>query len=157
MLVVDAGPLFEVVADTAQAEPMRSLMAADDDLAAPHLVDAEVLSVIQTQHRRGRLDDTAAAQAVADLRAWPAQRWPHRPLLPRAWELRGNVRGYDALYVALAELLDAALVTLDTRLARATGPRCEVVLIDAIAPGPEHPTAPRPDGYAAGVEQGDTA
>jgi len=105
MLVVDAGPLFEVVADTALIEPARVLMAADDDLAAPHLVDAEVLAVIQTQHRRGRLDDSAAAQAVADLQSWPARRWPHRPLLERAWELRGNVRGYDASYVALAEWL----------------------------------------------------
>ncbi|CAN5897010.1 type II toxin-antitoxin system ribonuclease VapC1 [soil metagenome] len=131
MLVVDASVLFEVVADTAQAEPTRALMAKDDELAAPHLVDAEVLSVIQTQHRRGRLDDSAAAQAVADLQSWPAQRWSHRPLLERAWQLRDNVRGYDALYVALAERLDATLLTSDARLTRATGPRCEIVVLDA--------------------------
>jgi predicted nucleic acid-binding protein len=131
MLVVDAGPLFEVIADTALAEPARVLMAADDDLAAPHLVDAEVLAVIQTQHRRGRLDDSAAAQAVTDLQSWPARRWSHRPLLQRAWELRDNVRGYDALYIALAERLGATLVTADARLARATGPRCEMVLVGA--------------------------
>ncbi|MFC5379426.1 type II toxin-antitoxin system VapC family toxin [Aquipuribacter nitratireducens] len=131
MLVVDAGPLFEVVADTAHAEPTRRIMAAHDDLAAPHLVDAEVLAVIQTQHRRGLLDGSAAARAVADLRSWPAQRWPHGPLLQRAWELRTNVRGYDAMYVALAERLDAALLTADARLAHAAGPRCEVVLVGA--------------------------
>ena len=136
MLVVDAGPLFEVVADTAQAEPARRLMAADDDLAAPHLVDAEVLAVIQTQYRRGRLDDSAAAQAVTDLQSWPARRWSHRPLLQRAWELRDNVRGYDALYVALAERLGATLVTADARLARATGPHCEMVLVGACGDEP---------------------
>ena len=50
--------------------------------------------------------------------------WPHHKLAARAWELRGSVTYYDASYVALAELLDAPLVTLDRRLAQAHGPRC---------------------------------
>jgi predicted nucleic acid-binding protein len=126
MLVVDASILFEVVADTPRAESLRLLLAADDDQAAPHLVDAEVLAVIQTHHRAGALDATAATQAVTDLGTWPGQRWPHRLLLDRAWELRDNVRAYDALYVALAEAMDATLLTLDERLARAPGIRCRV-------------------------------
>ncbi len=126
MLVLDASALFEVVADTPDADAVRRLMLADQDLAAPHLIDAEVLSVIQTANRRGRLDATAARLALDDLGAWPGERWPHRPLLGRAWELRHNVRGYDALYVALAEALDATLVTLDRRLAVASGVRCPV-------------------------------
>jgi predicted nucleic acid-binding protein len=129
VLVVDASALFEVVADTPSAPDVRAQMRADPDLAAPHLVDAEVLAVVQTHHRRGRLDATAAAQAVDDLRTWPGTRWPHRPLLARAWELRANVRGYDALYVALAEALDARLLTLDGRLALAPGLRCDVVVV----------------------------
>lgn len=128
MLVVDASALFEVVVDAPGAPDVRRRMQEDDDLAAPHLVDAEVLAVIQTHHRRGRLDDTAAAQAVEDLRTWPGTRWTHRVLLDRAWELRANVRSYDALYVALAEALDARLLTLDRRLTTAPGVRCEVVL-----------------------------
>lgn len=128
MLVVDAAALFEVVADTPEAEAVRAVLHADDDHAAPHLVDAEVLAVIQTHHRAGALDRTAAAQAVEDLGAWPGERWSHRPLLTRAWELRDNVRSYDALYVALAEALDATLVTLDGRLSRAPGLRCSVVV-----------------------------
>lgn len=128
MLVVDASILFEVIADTPDAESLRARLAADPDHAAPHLVDAEVLSVIQTHHRRGGLDGTAASQAVDDLRLWPGERWSHRPLLDRAWELRDNVRGYDALYVALAEALDATLLTLDRRLAKSPGIRCPVVV-----------------------------
>lgn len=128
MLVLDASVLFEVVADAAHAEPVRTRLAADTDHVAPHLIDAEVLSVIQVQHRLGALDGTAASQAVSDLRAWPGERWPHRPLLDRAWDLRSNVRGYDALYVALAEVLDAALLTLDQRLAAAPGPTCRIEL-----------------------------
>jgi len=128
MLVLDASTLFEVLADTPQAESVRALLAADPDHAAPHLIDAEVLSVIQTQHRSGRLDRTAASQAIDDLRSWPGERWSHGPLLERAWDLRDNVRGYDALYVALAEGLEATLLTLDARLARAPGPRCRVIV-----------------------------
>jgi predicted nucleic acid-binding protein len=126
MLVVDAGVLFEVVADTPNSESVRTRLADDDDHAAPHLVDAEVFMVIQREHRAGRLDSTAAAQAVDDLRLWPGERWPHRPLLERAWELRANVRGYDAMYVALAEAFGATLITLDARLARAPGLRCSI-------------------------------
>jgi predicted nucleic acid-binding protein len=126
MLVVDASVLFEVVADTHDAERLRTIMHADPDHVAPHLVDAEVLTTIQRYHRHGALDGTAAAQAVDDLRSWPGERWSHRPFLDRAWELRANVRGYDALYVALAEALDATLLTLDARLASVPGVQCRV-------------------------------
>lgn len=126
MVVVDASVLFEIVADGELAEDLRARLVAQEESAAPHLIDAEVLSVIQTHARRGILDPTAATQALDDLRTWPGRRWPHRPLLARAWELRDNVRGYDALYVALAEALDANLLTLDRRLATASGPRCPI-------------------------------
>lgn len=129
MLVVDASVLFEVVADTPASEGLRRRLAADTDHAAPHLVDAEVLSVIQAQHRRGALDETAASQAVDDLGRWPGERWPHRPLLARAWALRSNVRGYDALYVVLAEALGATLLTLDRRLAHAPGLGCAIEVV----------------------------
>jgi len=126
MLIVDASVLFEIVADTPGAASLRQRLLLDPDLGAPHLIDAEVQAVIQRQHRTGGLDLTAATQAVDDLRTWPAERWPHRPLLERAWELRDNVRSYDALYVALAEAMNATLLTLDKRLAKAPGVRCVV-------------------------------
>ena len=50
-------------------------------------------------------------------------------LLGRIWELRDNVSAYDATYVAVAEALEAPLVTADGRLARAPGPRCTVVVV----------------------------
>jgi len=83
-------------------------------------------------HLRGRLDRTEAAQAVEDLEAWPGERFGHRLLLGRAWEMRGTVRGWDAMYVALAEALGAILVTTDRRLAAAAGPTCP---IEVVAPG----------------------
>lgn len=71
------------------------------------IIDVEVFSVIRREHLLGRLDQTAADQAIEDLEAWPAERFGHRLLLARAWELRDSVRGWDAMYVALAEALDA--------------------------------------------------
>jgi len=68
----------------------------------------------------------AAHQAVEDLRDWPGERFGHRLLLTRAWELREHVRTWDALYVALAEALGATLLTFDERLARTAGSTCDV-------------------------------
>lgn len=129
MLVVDAPCLYEVVADTAGAEPIRARLAFDPDHAAPAVVDAEVLGVIRRHHLDGALDATAARQAVDDLRDWPGERFGHRLLLDRAWELRDTVRSWDALYVGLAEILEATLLTTDARLARAPGPRCEIEVV----------------------------
>jgi predicted nucleic acid-binding protein len=126
MLVVDASCLFEVVADTPRSRSIAARLAADPDQAAPHVIDVEVIGVIREQHLRGRLDRTAASQAVADLRDWPGERYGHRWFLDRVWELRHSVRGWDAFYVALAEAFDATLVTLDERLARAHGPTCRI-------------------------------
>jgi predicted nucleic acid-binding protein len=129
MLVVDASCLYEVLAATARAEAIRSRLAADPDQAAPHVIDVEVLSVIRRDLLRGNLDATAADQAVEDLRDWPGERFGHRSLLERAWELRGNVRGWDAVYVGLAEALDATLLTTDSRLSRVPGLRCGVEVV----------------------------
>ena len=126
MIVLDASVLFEIVADTPRSDSLRMRLAQEDDQSAPHLIDAEVLHVIQSRLRHGDLDNTAATQAIEDLRTWPGERWSHQALLLRAWELRHNIRGYDALYVALAEGLGATLLTLDTRLSRAAGIRCSI-------------------------------
>jgi len=126
MLVVDASCVYEVVSSGPRSERIRSRIAREDGLAAPHLIDGEVLGIIRRDHLLGRLDLTAAMQAVRDLSAWPGERFGHLSLLDRAWQLRSSVRTWDALYVALAEALDAPLLTLDGRLARAPGPRCRV-------------------------------
>jgi predicted nucleic acid-binding protein len=126
MLIVDASCLYEVVADGTKAEVARARMRSDPDLAAPYLVDAEVLGVIRRDLMLGRIDPTAAHQAVEDLRDWPGERFGHRLLLARAWELRELVRTWDALYVALAEALGATLLTFDERLACTADSTCDV-------------------------------
>jgi len=129
MLIVDASCLYEVVVDAERAEEVRERLERDPDQAAPHVIDVEVLSVIRRDHMLGRLDATAAHQAVEDLREWPGERFGHRSLLERAWELRENVRTWDAVYVALAEVFDATLVTLDERLGRVRGLGCSIEVV----------------------------
>ena len=75
------------------------------------------------------MDARRAALALADLTALPLRRAPHRALLSRRWELRGNLTIYGASYVALAEALEVSLLTGDGRLARAPGPRCPIEML----------------------------
>jgi predicted nucleic acid-binding protein len=88
-----------------------------------------VLSVLRRQVAGALLDDRRAGLALHDLVSLPATRYPHAPFAPRVWELRGNLTPYDAVYVALAEALDCALVTAAARLARAPGIRCAVEVL----------------------------
>jgi predicted nucleic acid-binding protein len=129
MLVVDASCLCEVLTGSPGAEAVRRRLAADADHAAPHIVDVEVFGVIRQELMLGKLDQTAAELAIDDMRSWPGERFGHRFLLSRMWELRDTVRGWDAMYVALAEALDATLVTTDRRLAAAAGPTCRIETI----------------------------
>lgn len=129
MLVVDASCLYEVLVGSPLGEQIRARLASDPDQCAPHLIDVEVLSVIRRDLLIGRLDATAGDQAVEDLADWPGERFGHRGLLERAWELRATVRGWDAMYVVLAEGLEATLVTTDARLGRVTGLRCPIEVL----------------------------
>ena len=129
MLIVDASCLYGVLIGQRGAERIRGRLTADTEQAAPHVIDVEVLSVIRRDFLLGLLDATAANQAVEDLRDWPGERFGHQALLERAWELRSNVRGWDAVYVALAESFGATLLTTDARLSRAVGPRCSIEVI----------------------------
>lgn len=129
MLVVDASVIVEVLVGGLDAAELRVRLGGDGEHAAPHVVDVEAFGVVRREFLGGRLERTAADQAIEDLAAWPAERFDHRLLQPRAWELRDTVRGWDAMYVALAEALGAVLLTRDERLARAVGPQCQIVVV----------------------------
>ena len=96
---------------------------------SPHLIDAEVGSVLRRRVAAGMLPAELAEGALRALDTLVVQRYPHGPLAPTAWGLRHNFSYYDALYVALAARLRAPLLTADKRLANAPGLPCEVELI----------------------------
>lgn len=126
MIVVDASVLAPALADDGADGDQARLRLHGEQLAAPELIDLEVVSILRRAARSDRLDDRRSGQALEDLAALPMQRVPHLPLLDRIWQLRDNLSSYDASYVALAEALDALLITADRRLARAAGVLCEI-------------------------------
>jgi predicted nucleic acid-binding protein len=122
LIVTDASVVLELLLQT-QAAPgvTERLFRPGESLAAPHLIDVEVAQVVRRYGAAGVLDDTRGRQALQDLADLPLTRYPQVVLLRRIWELRHNLTAYDAAYVALAEALEAPLVTRDSRLAAAPG------------------------------------
>jgi predicted nucleic acid-binding protein len=130
LIVVDASALLEVLLRTPAAERVETrLYVPGQTLHAPHLLDVEVAQVIRRYAANGDIDAERGRMALADLAAFPIRRYPHGMLLERVWNLRHNLTAYDAVYVALAEALDAALLTRDKRLAAAAGHRARVEVV----------------------------
>ena len=130
MIVLDASAVVAVLLETGpETEPIRERIEdPDQSVHAPHLLDVEVLSVLRRHATHDLLDLERAATALRDYLSIRITRYPHIPLAERIWELRANLSAYGAAYVALAEALDAPLVTTDARLARTPGHRARVEL-----------------------------
>lgn len=122
--VVDASVVVAALVDGGQDGRWAEEILVSDHLAAPHLLPVEVANILRRAVLRGQLSPDVAALAHAEIHALPVDLFPYGPIASRAWALRENLTMYDAWYVALAELLDAELATLDGRLARAPGPEC---------------------------------
>jgi predicted nucleic acid-binding protein len=130
--VADASVLVTVLAGAehaAWAEAQLSAGNARQYLWAPHLIDAEVGQALRRRVAAGRLGREDATTALLDLARLPLRRIGHVGLIDRAWQLRDNLSFYDGLYVALAEMLDTPLITLDRRLARAVGDASSVPVL----------------------------
>ncbi|MFQ5743421.1 MAG: type II toxin-antitoxin system VapC family toxin [Acidobacteriota bacterium] len=131
MIVLDASALLEVLLNRPPAEEILDrISGAGESLHVPHILDVEVLQVLRRYSLTGDLDPARGEEAVQDLLDFRLNRYPHEPLLPRVWELRHNLTAYDAVYVALAEALDAPLLTRDAKLASATGHAATIVGVD---------------------------
>lgn len=98
-------------------------------LHVPHLADIEVAQALRRYVRDREIDQTSAATALEDLHALEVERHAHEPLLDRVWELRQNLTAYDAVDVALAEVLETVVLSCDRRLARAPGMAGRVDLV----------------------------
>ena len=132
MIVLDASVLVELLLHTAAGQQIAARIEDPAlGLHVPELADVEVAQALRRLARDGDLDDADATAALDDLRALDLLRHSHEPLLDRIWELRGNLTAYDAVYVALAEVLDAPLLTCDARLARAPGTTARIDLVNA--------------------------
>lgn len=120
MIVVDASALLEVLLRTPRGAAIETrLFDTVQALHAPHLLDIEIAQVIRRFTLAREIDTDRAQAALDDVTGLPILRHPHGFLLPRVWALRNNFSAYDAAYVALAEVLDATLLTHDRHLATA--------------------------------------
>jgi len=128
VIVLDASAAVAVFLNLgSEASRIRERISAeDDDLHVPHLFEVEVMNVLRRYSLIGALSQDRARLALSRLTAMRITRYPHASLIERIWELRHNLTAYDATYIALAETLEAPLVTTDARLARASGIRAAV-------------------------------
>ena len=131
MIVVDASALLEFLLQTSLGARVEVRLFRDrDELHVPHLVDVEVVQGLRRLVRAGEVSSGRADEAIADLTHLDLHRHAHLDLLSRAWKLRANISAYEAMYVALAEAIDAPMVTCDGPLRNASGHRARVEVID---------------------------
>lgn len=128
-MVLDASAVVEWLLRTPRGLRVERLVQADPILMAPHLLDAEVAAVMRRAAMAGQIEADRAALALDTLASSPIHRYPHGPMLRRVFDLRHNVSAYDALYLVLAEALEATLVTADARLARAAAGRVPTAVL----------------------------
>ncbi|MGK2850037.1 MAG: type II toxin-antitoxin system VapC family toxin [Candidatus Limnocylindrales bacterium] len=124
-IVVDASAVVAALVDGGSAGAWAASELGGGPLAAPHLMPVEAANILRRAVLTGDVSADTAALAHDDLVQLRVELFPYEPFAPRVWELRANLTAYDAWYVALAEVLGGPLVTLDLRLARAPGPRCD--------------------------------
>jgi predicted nucleic acid-binding protein len=127
-VVVDASVVAAALLDTGPVGTWAEQLLTAGPLAAPHLMPVEVANVLRRSALSADITADTASLAHEDLLALRVELFPYGPCAARAWELRSNVTTYDGWYVALAESLGASMATLDLRLSRASGPRCEFLL-----------------------------
>ncbi len=126
MIVVDSAAVIDALAVMEGTEDLRAYLS-DEELHAPTLLDFEIVSGLRGLTLGGHLSPTRAEDLLTDFDDLPVERWPSADeLRRRAFELRHNVSGYGAAYVALAEALDCPLVTRNSRLARSNGHTADI-------------------------------
>lgn len=123
-VVLDASLVVAALVDSGPAGTWAEQLLSAGHLAAPHLMPAEAANILRRLTQAGQISADVASLAHTDLLDLPVELVGYEPVATRAWALRSNLTVYDGCYVALAELLEAPLATLDGRLARASGPRC---------------------------------
>jgi predicted nucleic acid-binding protein len=118
--VIDASAAAEYLLHTSLGLRVAELID-DAELAAPELLDVEILSVLRRAVLKKRLDEKRALLTIEDLAGWDVERISHSILLHEAWRHRHNISAYDAFYVSAARIYDAPLLTADGPLSKAPG------------------------------------
>ncbi|MFF9015272.1 type II toxin-antitoxin system VapC family toxin [Streptomyces sp. NPDC014870] len=130
MIVVDASVyLVALTDDDVAGKAARARLMRDPHWAAPEHLFTEVFHAVRGRLLGRKITQQRADSAVAALADTAVETIEVKRLLPRMWELRENVSGYDAAYIAAAEAFACPLVTGDARLSRCGAARCEIEVI----------------------------
>ena len=130
MIVIDASALLELLLRTERAEAIEArVFVPHERMHAPHLLDVEITQALRRLTLLKDITASRAQQVLDDSAGLVIQRYSHQELLPRIWQLRDAVTAYDGAYVALAEALDAPLLTCDARLGRSHGHRARIEVV----------------------------
>ncbi len=129
MIVLDASATIELLGRTPEGERVADRIAGERSLHAPHLLDVEVAQVIRRRCAARLVPLQRAREMFEDFRELPIKRHEHFTLMGRIWELRHNFTAYDACYIALAELLNATLLTRDSAMVLLKTHKAQVELI----------------------------
>jgi predicted nucleic acid-binding protein len=116
VIVLDASATIELLGRTPEGERVADRIARARSLHAPHLLDVEVAQVVRRRCAAGLVPLQRGREMFEDFRDLPIKRHEHFTLMGRIWELRHNFTAYDACYIALAELLNATLLTRDAAM-----------------------------------------
>ena len=108
---------------------MDRALESSERMHAPHLLDVEVTQVLRRLVQRKEVTVARAEQALDDLSKLVIERHEHQSLVSRVWQLRDSISAYDGVYVALAEALDAPLLTCDSKLAGIHGHHATIELV----------------------------
>lgn len=132
LIVTDASAIVDLLVgdDSPRRKAVRDRMTGGDAFYAPAHLDIEVISALRGLSRRTDRLAEHAPVLIASLVRLPIRRETLTgPTAQRIWELRQNMTAYDAGYVALAEQIDAVLLTCDAKYTATAGPRCAIELI----------------------------
>ncbi len=127
MIVVDASAIVALLTDEGRLGQFVATTLTANEIAYPSLMPYEAVNALRSMCARGALADSVADQAVRNVTTFPGAVFEFEDLAHRAWQLRHNLTTYDAAYVALAEMIECPLLTLDTRLVAAPGTQCRFV------------------------------
>ncbi len=116
--VVDASVALRWYVEAPGSEAAAELLAGDDPLIAPDLIVAEVASAAWKLAAAGEIDAEHGSRIAVAVASAFSHLAPASRLIVRAWRIAAALGHpvYDGLYVSLAELESARLVTADRRL-----------------------------------------
>ncbi len=130
MIIIDASVLANAFTDDGPVgQRSRAELARDAHWAAPEHLVVETFSAVRGRHLGSKISRRRAQDALDALASSTIELLSTTFLLPRMWQLRENLTGYDAAYVAAAEAYDCPLLTADARLTRVGDLRCEIRLV----------------------------